>query len=205
MNFVFKLAATCSIFFIILSGCKAEPGFSWPPQVGKKFPNVDFIDAEGNKVRLAQFKGKILLVEMIGMSCSACNAFSGALERGGFSGIIPQPGLPSIHKLIADYSGGVSLDDSRIHFVQILLYNLQMKAPSPRDLKLWAEHFGFDKQKNVTILGGTPELIGPASYNLIPGFQLVDKNLILRSDSSGHHPRDNLYTKLLPMLGKLVE
>ena len=46
--------------------------------------------------------------------------------------------------------------------------------------------------------------IGDATYRMIPGFQLVDRDFVLRSDSTGHRPTHNLYTELLPMVGELL-
>ena len=34
---------------------------------------------------------------------------------------------------------------------------------------------------------------------------LIDKDFVLRSDSSGHNPRDDLYRKLMPMVSSLLK
>lgn len=62
----------------------------------------------------------------------------------------------------------------------------------------------MDRSKNHLVLAGTKELLGDASYNMIPGFHLVDRNFIFHSDSAGHTPRHNLVTHLLPMIPKLL-
>jgi hypothetical protein len=185
------------------SAAAAQPA-DWPPRIGEPFPDVAFIDEDGHPVRLAQFKGRVLLVEMIGMTCSACNAFSGAHRVGGFDGVQPQPGLPSIEELAPKYAG-VSIDDERLLVVQILLYSMSMQAPTAADAKQWAAHFRPASRANWIVLSGRPELIGSASYNLIPGFQLVDRTGIVRADSTGHTPRQNLFTDLLPLLPRLLE
>ncbi len=41
-------------------------------------------------------------------------------------------------------------------------------------------------------------------YNLIPGFQLIDRDFVLRYDASGHHPRDSLWDDLLPAIPRLL-
>jgi hypothetical protein len=38
---------------------------------------------------------------------------------------------------------------------------------------------------------------------MIPGFHLIDRDFVLRSDSCGHNPKANLFTDLLPTLRKL--
>lgn len=43
-----------------------------------------------------------------------------------------------------------------------------------------------------------------ASYNMIPGFQLIDQNFILRSDSTGHNPKES-FDHLIRLAAKLVK
>jgi len=177
----------------------------WPPEMGKEFPDLELIDQTGKKVRISDFKGSVILIEYIGMTCPACQAFSGAHDVGAYGGIKPQKGLKSIEKFCPIYSKGVRLSDDRVIFIQILLYSMSMGAPTVEDAKKWAKHFRLDRSKNQIVLAGKEELLGKASYDLIPGFQLVDKDFILRSDSTGHHPRNNLYTELLPMMPELIK
>ena len=40
----------------------------WPPEVGKPYPDLNLYDHRGNLVKLSQFKGKVLLIEPIGMT-----------------------------------------------------------------------------------------------------------------------------------------
>lgn len=178
---------------------------AWPPQVGKPYPDLELVDSRGEMVRLSDFKGKVIVIEPIGMTCPACNAFAGGKKRGGVKGMSVQGGTESFADYFPQYAKGVSLRDDRIVFISLLLYNLQMKGPTQEDAKLWAEHFGLDAHKNAYVLAGGPELVGPASYNLVPGLQLVDRNFVLRSDATGHNPRDNMWTTLMPMVPKLLE
>lgn len=176
----------------------------WPPQLGKAYPDLRLQTPEGDWVQLSDFRGKVLVIEPIGMSCPACNAWAGGNSAvGTFQGVRPQPDLDSLD----DYSrkfAGVSLDDPELMYIHLVLYDTKLRDPSVEDLAAWRDHFGLHGE-NVRVLGGTPDLISPASYKMIPGVQLVDRSFVLRSDSTGHHPRHNLYKKLLPMLGELVE
>jgi hypothetical protein len=184
----------------------AQPGQvnTWPPRLGEPYPDLTLIDQTGEPVRLSSFKGSVILIEPVGMTCSGCQAFSGAHRRGSFKGITPQPGLPSMEELFPRFTGGLSLSDRRIVFVQILLYSMSMDAPTPADAREWAEHFGLDRSKNHVVLAGTKDLLGQASYDMIPGFQLVDRNFVLQADSTGHNPRHNLVSHLLPMVPQLL-
>lgn len=179
--------------------------FSWPPKLGETYPDLELVDQTGKRVSLSQFKGKVILVEPIGMSCPACQAFADAKTHGPFEGIRPQQGLPSIEESMRKRAGLEIKSDKRIVFVQLLLYNMKMQAPSPKEGKAWADHFEMDRSRNNIVLVGDPGMIGKASYNMIPGFQLIDESFILRADSTGHHPKDNLWDKLIPLAKELVE
>ena len=179
-------------------------GFAWPPVMDEPFPDIELMSHTGKRVSLSDFKGKIILVEPVGMTCAACNAFSGAQEVGGYQGVKPQKNLPSIEVLLPQYGDGASLDDDRIVLVQLLLYDMNLKAPDPANALHWARHYNFDKRDNVFVLAGDQRYINQASYDMIPGFFLVDQNFMLRSDSTGHHPKYNLFTHLLAMVPELL-
>ncbi|MCA9403120.1 MAG: hypothetical protein KC897_05010 [Candidatus Omnitrophica bacterium] len=178
----------------------------WPPQKGQLFPDEGtYVDQDGNRMKLSRFKGKVLLVEYVGMNCPACQAFSGAQARGAYRGNPVQRGLQSIESYFPRYTGGLRLDDPRIVFIQILLYDMQLKAPRPADACQWAGHFDLRTARQEYVLVPERDMRSQASYNLIPGFQLVDRSFRVRSDSTGHYPRDDLYRTLLPMAGQIVK
>jgi len=96
------------------------------------------------------------------------------------------------------------LTDDRIVFVQLILYNMSMNAPSIDDARAWANHFHMNRSSNFVVLAGTKHLVGQASADMIPGFQLVDRNFVLRADATGHNPRHRLFEELLPMVPQLL-
>ncbi len=177
---------------------------AWPPEKNRTYPDLELVDQEGNVTRLSDFKGKVILVEPIGVPCQACVAFSGGHELGDFQGIPPQPDLESIESYAKQF-GHIRLDDHRIVRVHLLLFNHSMEAPTLEEAAAWAKHFQMRRSRNEVVLVGTPTLATRASRDLIPGFQLIDQHFILRADSTGTEPEDNLYSKLLPMIRKLVE
>jgi hypothetical protein len=186
----------------------AQPGrlpSMWPPKVGEPYPDLELVDQTGQLLRLSSLKGSVLLIEPVGMNCPACQSFAGAHRLGSYEGIQPQGGLPSIEELVPQYARGVSLSDDRIVYVQLLLYSMTMEAPTPEDARKWAQHFRADRARNHIVLAGTKEFIGQASYDMIPGFQLVDRNFILRVDATGHRPQHNLFSQLLPAIPRLLE
>jgi hypothetical protein len=177
---------------------------TWPPRLGEAYPDLVLVDQTGQPVRLSSFKGSVILIEPVGMNCPACQSFAGAHHLGPYEGVAPQEGLPSIEELLPRYAQGLSLSDDRLVFVQLLLYSMTMGAPTPDDAREWARHFKADRARNHVVLAGTKELLGPASYNMIPGFQLVDRNFVLQVDSTGHQPRHDLFTELLPTVPRLL-
>jgi len=198
--------------FLALMMClfvyNSQAKLNWPPQLGKAYPDgIEYYDQSGAKVKMSDFKGQVLFIEFVGMNCPACQAFSGANKKdiGSFENNAVQTGLDSIEEYFRQYSGGLKLSDDRIFYIAVLLYDMKLGHPKADDARKWAEHFKFDKSKKQIVIVPIQDLRGNDSYNLIPGFQLVDKKLVLRSDSTGHKPRDNLYSKLLPMVRKLLE
>ncbi|HEY7651815.1 MAG TPA: hypothetical protein VIG07_03245 [Methylomirabilota bacterium] len=191
----------------VAAATATQPGRTavmWPPRLGEPYPDLELIDQTGQPVRLSSFKGSVMLIEPVGMTCPACQSFAGAHRLGSYEGVAPQEGLPSIEELLPRYAQGLSLSDDRIVFVQLLLYSMSMGPPTPADARQWAEHFRVDRGKNHVVLAGTKELLGQASYDMIPGFHLVDRNFILQVDSTGHRPRHDLFTELLPMVPRLL-
>lgn len=200
-----QILAFCFYFLFTATSLAAGPS-SWPPQVGQEFPDIALVDQDGETMHVSDFKGKILLIEFTGMNCPACQAFAGGNTGvGPFQNNAVQQGLQSISEYCPLYAKGFKLSDPRITYINILLYDMQMEAPQPRDAKEWAEHFHFSKDKNQHVLVPVIDMRNNASYNLIPGFQLVDKNFVVRSDSTGHRPRNNLWNELLPMIPTLIE
>ena len=180
---------------------------NWPPQVGEPYPDLRLRDPSGRYVRLSSFRGKVLLIEPIGLTCGACNAFVGAGKEGvtGFRGIRPQAGLAAIEDYIASHSGGVTIDHPELVYLQLLLFDTQTTIPTLEDAQAWVEHFRLDGHFNLVVLVGDERFHNRETSNMIPGFQLVDRDFILRADATGHSPKHDLWRFLLPLLGDLVQ
>jgi hypothetical protein len=177
----------------------------WPPAKSKLFPDLVLLNHEGNYVRLSSFRGKIIVLEPVGMTCSACQAFSGGNKVGGLGGIAPQADCAALDDFFTNASAGATLSDPRVVWVQLLLYNLNMQAPTKDDLKNWRDHFPTLRRPNCVVLAATPEMLGSASYAMIPGVQLIDRNFVLRSDFRGHGGGDDINRHLLPLMKELIQ
>lgn len=182
-----------------------KPSFPWPPELNQPYPDLELIDQEGTAFKLSALKGKIILLEPIGMTCPACQAFAGGYKYGAFgNGFVGGGVSSSIEELLPLYTNGIYLPHRDIILVQLLLYDMAMGPPKPQDAKAWAEHFNMRLGHNKIVAVSPYDLRNQASYNLIPGFQLIDQDFVLRSDSTGHHPQHNLYEYLLPMVPLLL-
>lgn len=184
-----------------------RPDHAWPPRVGQPYPDLELLGLDGERVSLASLRGRVILIEPIGMDCPACNAFAGGNRPGvgGFEGTRPQKGLPDTRQMLERYAG-VSASDARLVHVQLLLYDMERAgAPTLELARRWSKHFGFGDGENEYVLVGEPYLIGRASYAMIPGYQLVDRDFVLRYDATGHRPRNDLWRELLPAVAALLE
>jgi cytochrome oxidase Cu insertion factor (SCO1/SenC/PrrC family) len=52
----------------LISG-QPKQDFDWPPKLNEPYPDLHLIDQTGSPTRLSDFKGKVILVEPIGMPC----------------------------------------------------------------------------------------------------------------------------------------
>lgn len=173
----------------------------WPPKLNQKFPELTLYNQHGKIVSLSKVaRGRVILLEPVGMTCQACQAFSGGHEYGPFREIEPQSNLDSIEKSFPQYTQGGSLANPQIVFVQLILFNMDMDAPSPEEIREWAKHFKLTHKPNTYVLAGTTAMVHQDSYDMIPGFLLIDKDFILRADASGPNPKHNLWREVLPSI-----
>ncbi len=183
----------------------ALPETNWPPKIGSEYPNLQLLNADGKSFSLNSLKGKVIIIELSAMSCPATQAFSGAHRFGGFRGISPQPGLPSFEEVFERYSDGLKIKgDPDLAFVQIVFYDMNLKAPAPQELRDWISHFKLSDLKNAYILAAPAALTNVTSRSLIPGFHLLDKKFVLRNDASGTARQPLLFSELIPAVGNLV-
>ncbi len=178
----------------------------WPPKKGQKFPDLHLFDLSGNPINISKYAGKVILIEELAMTCPACNAFSGANRNGsggGFNGVVPQPGLPDFDDYLEQQ--GVDPKNPNLVVVNLILYGTNMQAPSLAEARAWCQHFKMAEGGNHVVLLGDKSMVGSASYELIPGFQLVDKSFTLCCDSTGDNPKEDLWTVLVPKLRSMIK
>ena len=181
----------------------SRPFDFWPPIDGARYPDLVLEDSNGQVVRLSDHAGKLILVELSAVSCQGCQAFAGGNEFGDFADTGVQAGLDSIHHYAQKYASVNLKSTDDVLFVQLLLYGKGMGAPTREETSGWAEHFRMNDSQHEIVLRGDPSMISQTTSSMIPGFHLIDRDFVLRSDSCGHNPQANLYSELLPLLKTL--
>ncbi len=177
---------------------------NWPPKLNQKFPEVPLIDHRGNSFSMEKLSGKPTLIEFVAMTCAACQAWSGAHKHGTFENLAAQQDLSSIEDHYKEYTSGLDLFDGSINFVQLIIYDTALEAPTAEKIDSWRKHFKLDQHKNTYVVTGGKALTNQESFKRIPGFMLLDKNGIIRFDALGHTPVHNFYTELLPTVKELI-
>lgn len=179
---------------------------TWPPTLGQRYPDLELTDLNGERVELSEYHAgsNVLLIEAVGLSCKACQAFAGGHEIGGLFGHAPQPGLRSLEKYIQIYGRSADLDSDRLVTIQILFYgpNGGDRCPTLAEARQWAAHFKKANPKVVFLLADQT-LTGPKTRKLIPGFHLVDRHFVLRCDA-GNPPRGDLSKDFIPSISRVL-
>ena len=112
--------------------------------------------------------------------------------------------MPSLDNAAHDY-GDVSLDDERLVVVHLLLYGPSLNAPTVDDARRWAEHFGLDERPGHVVLVGDKRMQSPATYAMVPGLQLIDRDFRLRFDAAGNGAPHDMWTDLWPAVGSFLD
>ena len=175
---------------------------NWPPVVGKPFPQFDLFDHANNQFSFDNLRGKPTVIEFISMTCAGCQAFSGGNEFGPYGGLASQADLESFETYFEQYAG-FDLHSPEVNYVVVIVYNDKLESPTAQDLSAWRKHFHMESDRNTYVVS-SPELASGDSFKMIPGFMLLDRGQSVVFDSTGHKPKHNLYTELLPGVKPLL-
>ena len=191
----------------LLAGCFEKNPFedaSWPPRLGKPFPDIAFVDHRGKAVRLADYRGKLLLVEPVVMNCKACNSLADRYSRGAYLGAEKQDGMPNMDELLRRFGKGLTLSHPDILHVQLILYDLTNDRPDPEDAKLWSEHFRFDRDPNVVVLVPAQDPRNRKSFETIPGVWLVDRDQTVIANAAASNRGATIWDDVMPLVAQRV-
>ena len=175
---------------------------NWPPVCGEPFPQFNLFDHAGKQFSFDSLRGKPTVIEFISMTCAGCQAFAGGNEFGPYGGFASQPDLESFETYFEQYAG-FDLYSGEVNYVVIIVYNDKLQSPTAKDLSDWRKHFRMENHENAQIVS-SPKLASGDSFKMIPGFMLLNEDQDLVFDSTGHKPKHNLYTELLPGVEPLL-
>lgn len=203
---LFFLLTLLSLFFgfpqsILAQGKIPKP---WPPLIAHSYPDLELIDQEGEPFKLSYLKGKVIVIQPVAMNNSASQGYSGAEDKGSFEKVNFDSSARSFRKIFTEYTQDLVLPHPDLVFIQILLYDMEYEAPKPLHAKIWAEHFDLRREHNHFVAVSKHRLGGSYANDMIPGFQLIDRDFILRADSTGDAPYHDLRYELIPMTTKLL-
>lgn len=189
---------------LILNLASAAPPQNWPPMQGNTFPkSAMFLDHKGKEKSLRSLNGKVAIIHFIGMTCPACNAFSGGNDlKKKFNNITPQKNLEAFSKSFEKYAKVGTLKDHRkIKYIHLLLFNLHMKTPTQEDANLWRDFYKKNNGRNFEVWIPKEDLTS-VSNPLVPGFALVDKNgKVVSIVGNG---KESLWTDMFPKIKNLM-
>jgi len=172
--------------------------FSWPPKIGEKYPDLALLDHKGQQMRMSSFEGKLIIVEPVGIRWPKEELQGESVKRPRSS----WEGIKEFKQYLTR-TRQILLPDDNIVYIQIVLFDANLNHPSLRDIQNWVQRYDFRQSRGEYVFITDEDLSGPVSYSLVPGFQLIDKDLILRADSTGENPQDDLFEVLVPLINEL--
>ncbi len=180
----------------------------WPPEMNKEYPDFDLIDQNGRRFNLHALKGKILVVEYIDISSAVSQAQSGADTHGQFGSYdlnLDTFNMPFSDVLKKNALGSLEFpnNDKAVN-LKIIVYGESGQA-TVDDAQNWAEHFKLSADDGYIVAVAEKDIRDDATKDMIGGYQLVDKSLRLRVNSSGLTPIHGVDMTLIPLFEKLYK
>lgn len=176
----------------------------WPAKMNVPYPALGLIDQTGQNFSLADLKGRVIIVEFIDMSSPVSQAQSGAGLMSAYAGGEVDEFAKPFSEYLRDLETPLVLPHDRIMELKILVYGPDGGMASRDDAQNWATHFNLKRDDNIIVAVPQKDMRDKATDGLVGGFQLIDKNLLLRADSAGPTPKHNLTLTLTPLVPKLA-
>jgi peroxiredoxin len=181
----------------------AKTTTNWPPKIGEKFPKISFKDQRGILVDINNYRGKVIIMHMVGMTSPASHAFAGGAHfKKTLNEVDYQKNYKCFIHSFEKYSNlGEFSKNRNIHYIEAIYYDLNLKHPSASDAKKWFKHYGGRyKSKNYHVIAPIKDIRSQTTYNLIPGHILIDKAGIVRAIANNF--TGNFWEEFLPLIKK---
>lgn len=184
----------------------SNPTF-WPPRLNQFYPDMELLNQDGRKTRLSDFRGQVIIIEPIATNCPVSQAYTGANKPGmnPYNICFPPQEVRSFDEQMRDLTG-YGLHTYGVVFVQLIVSNGTAKPPTVEDAKAWAKHFGLETKDKKYVLVASDDMVKKywkSTKLMVPGFQLIDRAFVLRSDASGPLPKNDLYNHFFPLLTQM--
>ena len=182
----------------------------WPANMNEPYPNVDLLDKDGKRFTLSGLKGRVVILEFIDISSPISQGQSGAAVTGAYHGSttsqeVDEYALPFSDVVKKSLNAGFNLPNNNIIELKIIVYGAAGSQATVNDAQNWANHFALGAAgSNIIVAVTEKDFRSKRSDSVVGGFQLLDRNLLLRVDSAGPKPKHNLSMTLLPLVPKLI-
>ena len=180
---------------------------TWPPEMNKEYPEIALIDQNGKRFNLHNLQDKIVILEYIDFTSPISQAQSGAGLMGAYgtySNSVDEYSVPFADVLQQNNMGSINFPGDNVVSLKIIVYGASDQATLD-DAENWARHFNLKTEDGYIVAVAQKDLRDEATMGMIGGYQLLDKKLRLRVDSSGIAPKHNLKLTLLPLFEKLYQ
>jgi hypothetical protein len=134
------------------------------------------------------------------MGSSVTQAFAGANERGGYGYVPLNKNYKSLEQYFPEYAGGVHANS--INLVQIVMANERGESPTAAEVATWSQFFELETRRGRIVLVGSPVLLNRRGFEIVGGFQLLDKHLVVRADATRERSK-TLFSKLFPLIARV--
>lgn len=179
----------------------------WPPKMNAIYPDMALVDQDGVAFNLSDLKGRIIVMELVDMASPLSQAYAGARTKGVYGAQdqkIDAFAQPFSVEAARHTESKVQVPNADLVMVSLIVKDGQGESPDAQDAQDWATHFGLEKGRYHVVAVSTKDLRSRQSDTITPGFQLIDRNFLLRVDSAGPTPKHNLTLTLIPLMEKLL-
>ncbi len=180
-------------------------GNRWKPQPGFYFPSdVSLMDHQEQHFDIEDLSGKVVLFEVADMNSPIAQALAGAHRVGALGDVEPMTNLRQFEEAFPAWTGGVSLEDSRVALVTLLREDMDGRSASSLDARNWRTHFGANWSRNRYVLAEEESKPGFPRVEWQEGYLILDRNLVIRTATTSRDPVTELSQTYLPAINYLL-
>ncbi len=178
---------------------------AWPPEMNQEYPDFNLIDQDGRRFNFHALRGKIIVLEYVDFSSQISQSQSGSGAFGSYGNYnvkVDEYSLPFADSLKKNHVNSIKFPDDDVISLKIIVYGDADQA-TIEDAENWAKHFDLKAEARHIVAVAEKDIRDETTKTMIGGFQLLDKQLRLRVDSSGPAPKHNLNMTMIPLFEKL--